>query len=348
KYGALEKTLKDLENSRTEANVGKMNSLLDTVKQLQVANEAFRKQLQGAGIEPDPTPAAHFHSEELLVGENMDRTYLEENERLKEQSLNAAIAISQTINYVQLRYLTQMLDAAEHVSSQKRTRAMSNSFLSDMLSRGVKKSSNSSVSQTKTTSAVATQTPPTTFPTQQLRQQHPLATTTTTTGFHNPSSQLHKNSSLSSSLFSLAGLHGSSGADKSIQYRLRGSIVDDRSRSKYRQGIAPDVFHDLRGSPTAPSSTDLLAAGLAAAPTPLPKFQYASPTSSQLRMVISDGASCKSMSVASGSRASSIHRGAGGSIASAEGSPLRRSTSEFSLGQNGPARTGNGNGNGSS
>jgi len=56
---------------------------------------------------------------------------------------NAAIAIAQTINYVQLRYLTQMLDATEHVSTQKRTRAMSNTFLSDMLSRGVKKTSGS-------------------------------------------------------------------------------------------------------------------------------------------------------------------------------------------------------------
>jgi len=87
KYGALEKSLRDLENSKTEANMEKMNSLLDTVQQLQMANETFREQLMDAGIEPDPSPAAQFHSHHLLVGEHQDNTYLEENDRMKEQSL---------------------------------------------------------------------------------------------------------------------------------------------------------------------------------------------------------------------------------------------------------------------
>ena len=87
KYGLLEKAFKDLENNRIEANVEKMNSLLDTVQQLQIANETFRKQLMDAGIEPDPAPAARFHSDQLLVGENLDRTFLEQNEVMKEQSL---------------------------------------------------------------------------------------------------------------------------------------------------------------------------------------------------------------------------------------------------------------------
>ena len=78
---------RDLENSRTEANIDKMNSLLDTVQQLQLANEVFRKQLDDAGIEPDPMPAAQFHSDLLLVGKNLDRTFLEENELMKEKSL---------------------------------------------------------------------------------------------------------------------------------------------------------------------------------------------------------------------------------------------------------------------
>lgn len=83
----MEKTLRDLENSKTEANIEKMNTLLDTVQELQLANEVFRKQLLNAGIEPDPMPATQFHSHHLLVGENLDRTFLEENELLKQKSL---------------------------------------------------------------------------------------------------------------------------------------------------------------------------------------------------------------------------------------------------------------------
>lgn len=83
----MEKSLRDLENSKTEVNMEKMNSLLDTVQQLQIANETFRIQLRDAGIEPDPSPAARFLSHHMLVGEKQDRTFLEENERIKEQSL---------------------------------------------------------------------------------------------------------------------------------------------------------------------------------------------------------------------------------------------------------------------
>jgi hypothetical protein len=86
KYGALEKAFKDLENGRVEANVEKMNSLLDSVQQLELANEVFRKQLTDAGIEPDPMPAAQFHTHHLIVG-TMDRTFLEEDELIKEKSI---------------------------------------------------------------------------------------------------------------------------------------------------------------------------------------------------------------------------------------------------------------------
>jgi len=78
-----------------------MNSLLDTVQQLQMANEAFRKQLMDADIEPDPTPAVAYHSHHLLMDENEDRTVLEENELIKEKSLitNQKIAhLSSEIN----------------------------------------------------------------------------------------------------------------------------------------------------------------------------------------------------------------------------------------------------------
>ena len=87
RYGALEKAYKELEINKIEANVDKMNTLLDTVKELQIANEVFRKQLQDAGVEPDPMPAARFNSHQMLVGENFERTFLEENEVLKEKSL---------------------------------------------------------------------------------------------------------------------------------------------------------------------------------------------------------------------------------------------------------------------
>ncbi|KAF8993460.1 hypothetical protein BGZ52_012429, partial [Haplosporangium bisporale] len=101
KYGELERMLHNQESIKTETNVDKMNSLLDTVEQLQMANEAFRKQLMDAGIEPDPTPAVTYHSHHLLMDENEDRTVLEENELIKEKSLitNQKIAhLSSEIN----------------------------------------------------------------------------------------------------------------------------------------------------------------------------------------------------------------------------------------------------------
>ncbi|KAG0245622.1 hypothetical protein BGX31_006981 [Mortierella sp. GBA43] len=370
KYGALEKTLRDLENSKTEANMEKMNSLLDTVQQLQIANETFRKQLIDAGIEPDPSPAIQFHSHHLLVGEKQDKTFLEENERMKEQSLvvnqkishlsteisNSAVAISQIINYVQLRYLTQMLDAAEHVTSQKRARAMSNSFISDMLSRGVKKASSL---QPKNTCTTSTQTPAIMLTAVQLRQQqqfqqqfiqeHLVAAANGGIAFKGPDSKLTKSFSLSSTLFGLAGFQNgnndNNNGGRGHQYRLRGSVMDDRSQLD-RQGIPPGVFRNLKGSPTYPDSVDAMAASRG--PTPLPKFQYASPTSSQLRICVPDEVppfGYRTPSDGSGSQADNIHHGAGDSVmmASKDGS-LRRSSSEISINQlqhqSGQARVG--------
>ncbi|KAG0328576.1 hypothetical protein BGZ99_005055 [Dissophora globulifera] len=350
KYGVLQKTLQDLENSRTEANVEKMNSLLDTVQQLQVANETFRKQLLDAGIEPDPSPAVQFHSDQLLVGENLDRTFLEQNEVIKERSLitnqkishlstelnNSAIAISQTINYVQLRYLTQMLDAAEHVTSQKRTRVMSNSFLSDMLSRGVKKPGTTSTRSTNgaVMTSAATQTPPTILTSFQLQQQqqfqHEFMQQHLMKGLPNDA-KLSMTSRFSHSLMNLAGL-GDNGS-KDIMYRLKGEAHDDRSQLA-RFGIPPVIVQDLKGGPIEPDAVDLLAANRSA--TPSPRFQYASPKSSQLRIIVPDGNgysnSIHTPSIASGSQASSVHGDTGCSVLSAEGS-LRRSSSEISVTQ---------------
>lgn len=93
--------LHNQESIKTETNVEKMNSLLDTVQQLQMANEVFRKQLKDAGIEPDPKPAVEYHWHHLLMGENDDRTVLEENELIQEKSIitNQKIAhLSSEIN----------------------------------------------------------------------------------------------------------------------------------------------------------------------------------------------------------------------------------------------------------
>ncbi|KAF9217570.1 hypothetical protein BGZ59_002991 [Podila verticillata] len=318
KYGELERMLHNQESIKTETNVDKMNSLLDTVEQLQMANEAFRKQLMDAGIEPDPTPAVTYHSHHLLMDENEDRTVLEENELIKEKSLitnqkiahlsseinNAAIAISQTINYVQLRYLTQMLDAAEHVSTQKRTRVMSNSFLSDMLSRGVKKAG---PLQAKNTTSIATQTP-----------------TDLQVGSSNPlENKQNKSFSFTSSLLNLAGLNSH---PSEMQYRLKGGATDDRSQLIHcRPGIPPVIVQELKGSPKSPEAIDLLAQSRVN--TPLPKFQYASPTTSQLRIFVPDGFSHRTASsVSSGSQNGSILNGY-----SSGGGSLRRSSSEISL-----------------
>lgn len=101
KYGELERMLRNQESIKNETKIDKMNSLLDTVQQLQTANESFRKQLKDAGIEPDPTPAVTYHSHHLLVDENDDLTVLEKNELIKEKSLitNQKIAhLSSEIN----------------------------------------------------------------------------------------------------------------------------------------------------------------------------------------------------------------------------------------------------------
>ncbi|KAG0341435.1 hypothetical protein BG000_009136 [Podila horticola] len=340
KYGELQKTLHTQESIKSETNIEKMNSLLDTVEQLQMANEAFRKQLKDAGIEPDPTPAVEYHSHHLLVGENEDLTVLEENELIQEKSLitnqkiahlsseinNVAIAISQTINYVQLRYLTQMLDAAEHVSTQKRTRVMSNSFLSDMLSRGVKKAG---PLQAKNTTSIATQTPPSDLTIQQAGSSNfrPLET------------NLSKSFSFTSSLLNLAGLnaqHNSTNASEP-QYRLRGRAMDDRSQLiQCRTGIPSMIVQDLKGSPRSPEPIDLQATSRV---VPIPKFQYASPTTSQLRIFVPDGFGHPTSSVSSmSSRSGSMHNGCPGSAGS-----LRRSASDVSLLMSGHSQ-GQGNG----
>ncbi|KAG9067923.1 hypothetical protein KI688_011514 [Linnemannia hyalina] len=355
KYGELERMYRDLESSKTEANVDKMNSLLDTVQQLQLANEVFRKQLQDAGIEPDPMPAAEFHSQHLLVGENLDRTFLEENEVMKEKSLvtnqkishlsteinNVAIAISQTVNYVQLRYLTQMLDAAEHVSSQSRTRAMSNSFLSDMLSRGVKKTGPAA----KNTNSISTQTPAMLMSSLQQQGNNNGSAT-----FRSLETTLSKSFSFTNSILNLAGLNNNGQGHTEIIYKLKGGVTDDRSQLT-RQGIPPLVIQDLKGNPASPDSEDVMAANRAN--PPIPRFQYASPTTSQLRIFVPDsnnpgafghssGASVCNMSIASGSRSGSVlngledHGGDGGGVGIGGGiggglGQFRRSSSDVSL-----------------
>ncbi|KAF9335432.1 hypothetical protein BG006_000070 [Podila minutissima] len=315
KYGELEKMLHNQESIKTETNVEKMNSLLDTVQQLQMANEVFRKQLKDAGIEPDPKPAVEYHWHHLLMGENDDRTVLEENELIQEKSIitnqkiahlsseinNVAIAISQTINYIQLRYLTQMLDAAEHVPTQKRTRAMSNSFLSDMLSRGVKKAG---PLQAKNTTSIATQTPPSILTALQLQQAE--------SSLRPLENKLNKSFSFTSSLLNLAGLntqHNSSSTSE-LQYRLKGRALDDRSQLIHcRPGIPPVIVQDLKGSPRSPEPIDLLANSRVA---PIPKFQYASPTTSQLRLFVPDGFGHMTSSVSNGSQGGSMHNGSSG------------------------------------
>ncbi|KAF9913998.1 hypothetical protein BX616_009166 [Lobosporangium transversale] len=250
-----------------------MNVLLDTVQQLQLANEVFRKQLMDAGIEPDPMPAAKFHPQLLMVSEDHDRTFLEENELMNVRSLetnqkiehlsnelnNVAIAISQTINYVQLRYLTQMLDVVEHVTSQKRARAMSNSFLSDMLSRGL----------------------------------------------------------------------ANSGALDGGQYRLKGGAIGDHRSQLIRQSISPMVLESLRGDPGSPDLIDTLTANRAA--VPMPKFQYASPTSSQLRIFVPEPSKVHEYSAASSIGSMSRARSGTGSSIESGAASLKRSSSDISL-----------------
>ncbi|KAF9105018.1 hypothetical protein BGX29_000830 [Mortierella sp. GBA35] len=337
KYGELERMYRGLENSRTEANADKMNLLLDTVQQLQLANEVFRKQLQDAGLDPDPMPAAEFPSRHLLVGENLDRTFLEENELMKEKLLitnqkiahlsseidNVAIAISQTVNYAQLRYLTQMLDAAEHVSSQRRTRAMSNSFLSDKLSRGVKKTG---PAHAKNTNTIATQTSAMVL--SEMQQQGLNGSST----FRPLESTLSKSFSFTSSLLNLAGLNSNGQGSAEVMYKLKGGVTDDRSQLS-RQGIHPQVVQDLKGSPASPDSVDIAAANRVN--PPLPKFQYTYPTSSQLQIFVPDtnnlsafgqSPNVSNMSIASGSRANSVLKGL-----EHHHHQFRRSTSDISL-----------------
>ncbi|KAK3837050.1 MAG: hypothetical protein JOS17DRAFT_732937 [Linnemannia elongata] len=300
-------------------------------------------------------PAAQFHFRHLLVGKNLDRTFLEENEVMKEKSLitnqkishlsteinNVAIAISQTINYVQLRYLTQMLDAAEHVSSQRRTRAMSNSFLSDMLSRGVKKTGPAA----KNTNSISTQTPAMLM----SNLQHQGINNGSAT-FRSFETTISKSFSFTTSLLNLTGLNNNGQGPTEIIYKLKGGATDDRSQLT-RQGIPPLVIQDLKGNPASPDSEDILAANRAN--PPIPRFQYASPTSSQLRIFVPDsnnpgafghssGASACNMSIANGSRAGSVlngledhgENGGGTGIGGGTGGGLgqfRRSSSDISL-----------------
>jgi hypothetical protein len=240
------------------------------------------------------------------------------------------IAISQTVNYVQLRYLTQMLDAAEHVSSQRRTRAMSNSFLSDMLSRGVKKTG---PTQAKNTNSISTQTPAILMST--LQQQ---GIKNGSTSFRPLEATLSKSFSFTSSLLNLAGLNNNNGQGPTeIMYRLKGGVTDDRSQLT-RQGIPQLVVQDLKGNPVSPDTAEVAAANRAN--PPLPKFQYASPTTSQLRIFVPDsnnlsafGHGCN-MSIASGSRASSVLDGVenhDGGVGIGGGGQFRRSSSDISL-----------------
>lgn len=205
-----------------------------------------------------------------------------------------------------------MLDAAEHVSTQKRTRVMSNSFLSDMLSRGVKKAG---PLQAKNTTSIATQTPPMDLAALQAGSStfHPLDT------------KLNKSFSFTSSLLNLAGLNNTTNASE-IQYRLKGGALDDRSQLIHcRSGVAPVIVQELKGSPKSPKATDLLDTSRVNAP--LPKFQYASPTTSQLRIFVPGPRTASSVS--SGSQNGSIRNGCS-SAGSGNGS-LRRSSSEISL-----------------
>lgn len=211
-----------------------------------------------------------------------------------------------------------MLDAAEHVSTQKRTRVMSNSFLSDMLSRGVKKAG---PLQAKNTNSIATQTPPSVLTAHQLQQAG-------NSTFPPLETKLNKSFSFTSSLLNLAGLNNNSTNASEIQYRLKGGALDDRSQLIHcRSGIPPVIVQDLKGSPKSPVSIDLLASRVNA---PLPKFQYASPTTSQLRIFVPDGfGQLTASSVSSGSQNGSVLNGYSGG-GSGDGS-LRRTSSDISL-----------------
>jgi len=231
-----------------------------------------------------------------------------------------------------------MLDAAEHVSTQKRTRAMSNTFLSDMLSRGVKKSSGSTSTTfppAKLTNTIATQTQVSAPSGQQQQEfflQQNFGGAHGSSTFRPLETKLNKSFSFSSSLLHLTGFGGGH-EEVDIMYRLRGGVMDDRSRLLGRTGIPPMIVQDLKGGgggPRSPGSTDQLTANRKAVPQP--KFQYASPTTSQLRIFVPDASSHPfgHMTASSASTGSS----AGGSVhsASAEGPlRLRRSSSDVSL-----------------
>ncbi|KAG0269889.1 hypothetical protein DFQ27_001733 [Actinomortierella ambigua] len=357
KYNELESRYEEQQTIRAEAQIEKMNDLLDTVQELQLANECFRRQLKAADIEPDATPAADFHSQYLIADDDDDieRSILEENKRIGERSkmsnkyisamsteiTNSCVAISQAVNCMQLRFLTQALHAAEHVTTQTRSKAMSNSFLSDMLSRGVKKHSTAltgpyphysntmdhstrmhhphHLQHASRTVAASTQTPPSiTTPLRTLEEQQQFQLCQRGAG------SLGGSSRFTQSLLNLVGLqhycsmsghpHASllhqpclcSASSQlyatekeqllyQLQYRGRSmSMVDrgrldDRSQSIVRRsGVPTTIVQDLKGGPSSPVNTQLEDAISNKHLVPVPKFQYASPTTSQLRIVVPD------------------------------------------------------------
>lgn len=228
-----------------------------------------------------------------------------------------------------------MLDAAEHVSTQKRTRAMSNTFLSDMLSRGVKKTPGSTTfPPAKLTNTIATQTQVSTLSGLQQQQevflQQNFGGTAGSSTFRPLETKLNKSFSFSSSLLNLAGLNLGGGHDEvDMMYRLKGGVIDDRSWLLGRTGIPPVIVQDLKdgsGSPRSPVPLGQVTANMKAAPQP--KFQYASPTTSQLRIFVPDASGYPFGQMTASSVTS------GGSINS-DGAErplrLRRSSSDISM-----------------
>ncbi|KAG0239730.1 hypothetical protein BGW41_007530 [Actinomortierella wolfii] len=257
-YNELERRFEEQQNIKAEAQTEKMNELLDTVQELQLANECFRRQLKEADIEPNPTPAAEFHSQ-FFFDDDLERSIIEQNQLVNDRSLasnkhiavlsteitNSCVAISQTINHMQLQFLKQTLHSVEHVAVQKRTRAMSNSFLSDMLGRD---------------------------------------------------DQLHQ--------FRLKGR------------TLTGWMMDDRSQSiTHRSGVNQNIVQDLKGGPASPVNAEAEDAISNKHLVPAPRFQYASPTTSQLRIIVPDvsalgHSSTSSSTTTTTTTTSSISRGA--------------------------------------
>ncbi|KAG0237333.1 hypothetical protein BGW42_001253 [Actinomortierella wolfii] len=355
-YNELERRFEEQQNIKAEAQTEKMNELLDTVQELQLANECFRRQLKEADIEPNPTPAAEFHSQ-FFFDDDLERSIIEQNQLVNDRSLasnkhiavlsteitNSCVAISQTINHMQLQFLKQTLHSVEHVAVQKRTRAMSNSFLSDMLGRGVKKhganisshhhhhhihsSDHHSHHQGRTVTA-STQTPPsimTSFRSaeeqQQFQQFLMYQQQVRGGGSSGPGGSSLGGSRFTQSLLSLVGLqhhhnhHIASDKDDQLhQFRLKGRtltgwMMDDRSQSiTHRSGVNQNIVQDLKGGPASPVNAEAEDAISNKHLVPAPRFQYASPTTSQLRIIVPDVPALGHSSTTS-STTSSISRG---------------------------------------